>query len=286
MNKVGLVLEGGAMRGMFTCGVLDVIMENKVKFDTVIGVSAGAAFGCNYKSNQIGRAIRYNKKYCKDPRYGGFKSLIKTGDYYNAKFAYHDVPFIYDKFDTISYRNHPSKFIAVATDVETGMPVYKELVSGDERDIDFIRASASMPLFSKPVEIDGRSLLDGGISDSIPLKWMVENETDINVVVLTQPEGFVKPAANPKAVNTLVKKYPAIRDAMIDRHNMYNETIEYIKSSESAGKTFVIMPECDLNISRTCNDAEELERVYQLGRSVMSEKLNDLKLFLQKNTQC
>ena len=179
--KKGLVLEGGAMRGLWTAGVTDVMMEHDIWPDGLIGVSAGAAFGCNYKSRQIGRAIRYNTRFARDKRYSGLWSLLTSGDYFNAKFGYHVVPYEYDLFDTKTFEQNPMQFIVVCTDVETGEAVYHDMnhVSFDE--LEWLRASASMPLVSKVVEVQGRKLLDGGVSDSIPLSFFESIGYDRNV---------------------------------------------------------------------------------------------------------
>ena len=168
--KKGLVLEGGAMRGLFTSGIIDVMMEAGIEPDGLIGVSAGAAFGCNYKSRQPGRAIRYNKRYARDKRYCSWQSWLKTGDLFNAEFGYHVIPKKYDLFDDKAFEQNPMEFYAVCTDVETGLPVYKKLEESTHLTYDWIRASASMPLASKVVELEGRKVLDGGVADSIPLK--------------------------------------------------------------------------------------------------------------------
>ena len=159
--KKGLVLEGGAMRGMFTAGVLDVLMENNIDFDGCVGVSAGAAFGCNIKSTQIGRVIRYNTKYCKDKRYCSFKSLLTTGDIFGADFCYNKLPFELDIFDTDTFKTSPVEFFVTATDIETGKAVYHKCTDGLNDDLLWFRASASMPLVSRTVEINGLKLLDG-----------------------------------------------------------------------------------------------------------------------------
>ena len=169
--KKGLVLEGGAMRGLWTAGVTDVMMEHDIWPDGLIGVSAGAAFGCNYKSKQIGRAIRYNMRFAKDSRYSGIKSLLTSGDYFNAKFGYHVVPYEYDVFDIAAFERNPLEFTIVCTDVETGQAVYHDMKHVDYDELEWLRASASMPLASKVVEIQGHKLLDGGVSDSIPLEY-------------------------------------------------------------------------------------------------------------------
>ena len=190
--KTGLIMEGGAMRGMFTAGVIDVLMEAGVSFDGAIGVSAGAVFGCNYKSRQIGRVIRYNKAYCQDPRYVSFRSLLKTGDIYGEQFCYHELPDRLDPFDVKTYAQNPMNFYVVCTDADTGKAVYHNCLKGDAEDIQWMRASASMPALSRFVKLDSYSLSDGGTADSIPVRFFESIGYDRNVVILTQPEGYVK----------------------------------------------------------------------------------------------
>ena len=191
-KKCGLVLEGGAYRGMFTCGVLDVMMENGIRVDGAVGVSAGAAFGVNYCSGQIGRALRYNQRFARDKRYSGLHSLFTTGDLYNAEFCYHVVPTVYDVFDYDAFLASPIDFHVVCTDVLTGKPVYHILRDPDIHEaLEWIRASASMPMVSNIVEVGGYRLLDGGMADSIPLHYLESVGYARHIVVLTQPEGFV-----------------------------------------------------------------------------------------------
>ncbi len=279
--KRGLIMEGGAMRGMFTCGVLDVLMENDIKFDGAIGVSAGATFGCNIKSGQIGRALRYNKKYCRDPRYCSLQSLLKTGDLYGADFCYRELPETLDPFDSEAFRKNPMEFYAVATDVLTGKAVYHKCTDGGENDITWIRASASMPLVSKPVKIDGHALLDGGIVDSIPYAYLEKLGYNRNMIILTQPDGYVKrkSAAFP-LMWIMLRRYPKIAEAMSVRHKRYNRQMEEVKEREASGNAFIIRPPEDLKISRTEKDPEELERVYQTGRIEAEKRLSDLRSFL------
>ena len=219
--KTGLVLEGGAMRGLFSAGVTDVLMENGVVFDGVIGVSAGACFGCNVKSHQAGRVIRYNKAMAHEWRYASLRSLLTTGDYFGGEFCYHYMPRHIDIFDKQTYDNDPSEFWCVCTDVETGEAVYKHFDTVDDEMLEYIRASASMPVVSKVVEIGGRKLLDGGIADSIPLRFFQRQGYEKNVVVLTQPEGYVKthnrllPLMKP-----FIRKYPSLVHALDTRHEM------------------------------------------------------------------
>lgn len=279
--KRGLVLEGGAMRGMFTAGVTDVMMEHGITYDGLVGVSAGAVFGCNYKSKQIGRTIRYNLKYCKDPRYCSVRSLLKTGDLFGTQFCYRDIPNELDPFDLETYQNNPMEFYVVATDVTTGRPVYHECPTGGGEDLDWFRASASMPLAANIVEIDGLKLLDGGISDSIPLKF-AETRYEKNVVVLTQPMGFVKEKNKALPVMRRVfKQNPRLIEVMARRHDNYNEATAYIREQERRGKVFVIRPEAPLDINRVEHDPEKIQRAYDHGRAVAEKRMAALKEFLK-----
>ena len=280
--KKGLVLEGGAMRGMFTCGVIDVMMENSIDFDGIIGVSAGAAFGCNYKSKQIGRGIRYNMRFCNDKRYCGLHSLITTGNLFNAEFCYQTVPTQYDIFDDKTFYENPMEFIAVCTDIETGKPYYKSFVKKEENMFEWFRASASLPLVSKIVEINGLKLLDGGIVDSIPIRHMEEIGYEKNIVVLTQPQNYVKKKNNAMPlIKAVFRKYPEFVKAIGNRHNMYNETLEYIKEREESGSIFVIRPDEPLAIGRMEKDPQNLKRVYEIGRKTALENLDKIFKYLK-----
>ena len=231
--KTGLVMEGGAMRGMFTAGVLDVLMENEIELDAAMGVSAGAVFGCNYKSKQIGRVIRYNTKYCTDPRYCSMESLIKTGDLFGTKFCYDDIPNHLDPFDIAAYQANPMPFYVVCTNIETGKAIHKRLDQGTGEDMLYFRASASMPIVSHIVEVDGYKLLDGGIADSIPLRSMERRGCPRNVVILTQPLGFVKqPNKMVPLLKVVLRHYPACVKAMEIRHLRYNRQAEYVREQE------------------------------------------------------
>ena len=282
-RKQGLVLEGGAMRGLFTAGVMDVLMENGIVFDGIVGVSAGAAFGCNYKSGQIGRVLRYNSTYCQDWRYCSFRSLIKTGDLYGADFCYHELPEQLDLFDDEAFQKNPADFYAVCTDCESGEPVYKKIQSAQYTDLEWIRASASMPLVSRIVDINGQKLLDGGIADSIPLRFMENSGYANNVVVLTQPRSYRKKKNSLLPLMKLaLKKYPKVVDAMARRHINYNETLDYIRKQEQEGKVFVISPDEKLDIGRTEKDPDKLRTVYAIGRKAAEAKLGELKRFLHQ----
>ena len=279
--KKGLVLEGGAMRGMFTCGVIDVMMENNINFDGLSGVSAGAIFGCNYKSKQIGRGLRYNKKYGKDPRYCSIWSLLTTGDLYGEKFCYHEVMDVLDPIDKKTFEENTIDFYIVATDIENAVPRYYNCKTINDKSVSWIRASASMPLVSNVVKIDDYKLLDGGITDSIPYRIMEENGYDRNVIVLTQDFNFIKKQTSLlPIIKIILRKYPKLVEAMAKRHIMYNKQIEEIKEKERKGEVLVIRPDVPLNINRTENNPNELERVYQIGRSIATKSIDKIKGFL------
>ena len=265
--KRGIVLEGGGLRGLFTAGVLDVFMERGVKFDGIIGVSAGACFGCNYKSGQIGRVIRYNKRFARDPRYCSWSSLLKTGDLFNAEFCYRTLPMELDAFDAAAYEANPMEFYIVATDCTNGKPVYTRLDKADARAFDWIRASASMPVVSRPVAIDGREYLDGGLSDGIPLRHFESLGYDFNVVITTRPHGYRKfPSWKHCLAKPFLRRYPAVYKALKTRHEWYNNTLKYIDSRVAAEKAILIAPKKPLQISRVCHDPDQMQRVYDIGR--------------------
>ena len=257
--KKGLVLEGGAMRGLWTAGVTDVMMEHDIRPDGLIGVSAGAAFGCNYKSRQIGRAIRYNTRFAKDPRYSGWKSLLKSGDYFNAEFGYHVVPYEYDIFDTETFEKDPLEFTVVCTDVETGAAVYHQMDHVDYDELEWLRASASMPLASKIVEVGGWKLLDGGVSDSIPLEYYERQGYKRNVVILTQPLGYRK-------------KHLALMPLM---------RLALRKEAERLGRCLVIRPDEDIPIGHLSHDPQQMRLVYDMGRKVGERYIDKIKEYYE-----
>lgn len=281
--KTGLVMEGGSMRGMYTAGVTDVLMENDIEFDGAIGVSAGAAFGCNYKSHQIGRAIRYNMKYCMDERYVGIKSLIKTGDLYGNDFCYHEIPEELDVFDTETFKASPMEFYVTCTDAQTGKPVYHKCENGDQNDLQWIRASAAMPVVSNIVEIDNMLLSDGGTADSIPVEFFRSIGYTKNVVILTQPEGYIKKKNSLlPAIRLAVKKYPEIVNTLAIRHDMYNKELEYIKEHEQSGELFVLKPSEPIKVRIVERRPEKLKEVYTLGRNDAQKQLEKIKSFVEK----
>lgn len=280
--KKGLILEGGAMRGLFTAGIIDVFMENGIEFDATIGVSAGAAFGCNYKSRQIGRVIRYNKRFAKDPRFCSFRSLIKTGDLFGAEFCYHTVPDTLDLFDTQAYLDNPMDFYVVVTDVETGKAAYINSDEAGDDSLECFRASASMPLVSKPVEIKGKKYLDGGIADSVPIQYFESIGFEKNVIILTQPKGYIKkPSKAARVMKYALKDYPNVVKTMENRHIEYNETLEYIEKREKEGAAYVIRPDAPLEIGKIEHNPDNMQRIYDLGRKAGEKHIENIKNFIK-----
>ena len=283
-GKKGLVLEGGAMRGLWTAGVTDVMMEHDIWPDGLIGVSAGAAFGCNYKSRQIGRAIRYNTRFAKDARYSGMRSLLLSGDYFNAKFGYHVVPYQYDIFDIQAFEKNPLEFTVVCTDVETGKPMYHQMDHVDYDELEWLRASASMPLASKVVKVQGHKLLDGGVADSIPLQYYESIGYKKNVVILTQPLGYQKEHNKLMPLMRLaLHRYPHFLKALDERHHMYNYQLEYVANAERLGRCLVIRPDEKIPIGHISHKPEQMHHVYELGRKVGERYIERIIEFYNKS---
>ena len=275
------MLEGGGMRGLFSTGVLDAFLKEGITVDGMVGVSAGACLGCNYKSRQIGRALRYNIKLRKDPKYMGWRSLIKTGDFIGAEYTYHYVPTYVDVFDREAFSDNPMKFEVVCTDVWTGRPIYKQIDTITDETLDWIRASASLPLLSRPVELEGHVMLDGGMADAIPLRYWQSQGYDKNIVILTQPRDFRKKKTGMMPLfRLLMRKYPAVIEAMAHRHEMYNDQLDYILEEEKRGKTLLIFPPSKLDIGRVEQSADKMSAIRQLGEDTAMAMMERIKAFL------
>lgn len=269
------------MRGMFTAGVIDVLMENGIEFDGAIGVSAGAAFGCNYKSKQIRRVLRYNTRFCRHKKYCGIGVLLKTGSIYSRDFCYNEVPLQHDVFDFDTYEASPMEFWVVCADVETGEAVYHKYEGRNDHVFEWIRASSSMPLVSEIVEIDGRKLLDGAICDGIPVKFFESIGYERNVAILTQEKGYrLKPFPLMPLFRVVYRKFPEFIKAMATRHLRYNEALADIEKQEASGKLFVIRPEEPLPVKTVERDPEKLTEAYGIGRRTALRHLNEIKKFL------
>lgn len=278
--KTGLVLEGGGMRGIYVAGVLDVLMEEEVNADGVIGVSAGAVHGCCYVSGQKGRSIRYYKKYVGDKRFMSFYSLFTTGDVVGKEFCYNEIPNRLDLFDYDTFEKSPVDFYATCTNVETGKAEYV-LCRDLRKDIDYMRASASLPGMSHIVEVDGLKLLDGGVADSIPIEAFRRLGYKKNIVVLTRPRDYRKKRGTLLVTKRMYNKYPEFVKAMAARYKNYNATLEQLKKFEGKREVFVIAPSRYLKVSRMEKNVDKIIQMYELGREDARAAVSGIKEFLR-----
>ena len=279
--KVGLVLEGGAMRGLYTAGVLDIMMDNGIRADTVIGTSAGVLFGVNYASGQRGRALRYNLKYAPKGCYMGIRSLLTTGNIINKQFAYYDLPSKLDVFDEAAYEASGIKFYATVTNVETGEAEYIRINDCFEQ-MEVMRATSAMPYVSRIVEYEGKKYLDGGVADSIPVEKCLEMGCDRVIVVLTRPVEYRKGDTNPRLANFFYgKKYPKAALRINSRPKEYNACIEKIIEMEKRGEIFVIRPSRTVKVKHIERDTRKLQEIYDLGAADCMEKIDMLKQYIQ-----
>ena len=283
MAKLGLVLEGGGMRGIYTAGVLDVFMERGISFDGVIGVSAGAIHGCSFVSGQVGRGIRYYKKYCTDPRFMSFKSLIKTGNIVGVDFCYHELPDKLDPYDHDAFlkNSQSTEFYVTCTNVETGLAEYPKITDMREQ-IDILRASASLPYVSRIVKTHGKKYLDGGCTDSVPVDAFINMGYAKNVVILTRPESHVRQPEHRFKAKLFYPKYKSFVKALLCHHDRYNATQKHIRELERTGDAFVIRPCCDLNIGRLENNPDSIQRVYEQGRADAEKNIETLIKWIEK----
>lgn len=277
--KVGLVLEGGAMRGLYTAGVLDVFLDQQINIDGIIGVSAGALFGVNYVSKQKGRTLRYNKKYVGDKRYMGLHSLITTGNIVNKDFAYYQVPLKLDPFDQETFAKSNIEFLATVTNLKTGQPEYIKIINAYKQ-MEVFRATSAMPFVSKIVTINDQEYLDGGIADSIPIEKAKQLGYDKIIVILTRPIEYRKKKSNQLIPKLFYHRYPNFVQAINNRYLNYNKTVEKIIELEQEHKIFVIRPSKTVPIKRLEKDPDRLQEIYDLGVIDANKIINDLKQYL------
>ena len=279
-KKTALVLEGGAMRGLYSAGVLDVLMENDIKSDAVYGVSAGALFGLNYKSRQIGRALRYNLKYAHEKNYMGLYSLITTGNIMNKDFCFKKLVYELDKLDFETYKNNPVDFYAVVTNLQTGEPEYIK-IDDAEKDMEYFRASGSMPFVSIPVEINGNFYLDGAVSDAVPFRHVLESNFEKIIVVLTRPSGYRKQKSH-LPYKLIYGKFPNFVETANNSYRKYNETMDLIEKYESEDKIIVLRPSKFVNVKRVEKDTNKLQCIYDLGVFDCTQKLDKINEYIKQ----
>ena len=280
--KVGLVLEGGGMRALFTAGVLDALLDVKeLDIDGIVGVSAGALFGANYVSGQKERAIRYNKKYARDKRYMGLHSWITTGNAVNKDFAFYELPFKLDVFDQEKFKESKIEFHVVMTNVENGQAEYV-LIEDVFEQMEYLRATSALPFASKIIEINGKKYLDGGISDSIPIDYCQSLGYDKIILVLTRPENSYKEDKLNFLYKLVYRKYPNLVKRLINMGKDYEVVLKKIKNLETESKVFVIRPPKVLKIGRLEKNEDKIQNVYDIGLNTGKKEIDNLLKYLNK----
>ena len=282
MYKVGLILEGGGMRGSFTAGVLDFFMEKELEFKDCYGVSAGSCHGCNYISKQIGRSLEVSTKFLKDKRYCGMYSLLTTGDLFGVKMSYDKIPNVLIPFDYDAFLRCKTAFFAVVTNCRSGMAEYKQ-IKDLRKDMIAIRASSSLPLVSRMVKIGQDYYLDGGLADSIPLRESIQNGNQYNVVILTRDKDYRKEPNKLMLLHHLrYFRYQKLVKTIKNRHLMYNDTLQFVDQEAKSGRCFVIRPQTPLEIKRAERDEEKVKAGYQQGYETAQKQYDSLIEFLEK----
>ena len=280
--KVGLVLEGGGMRALFTAGVLDALLDVKeLNIDGIVGVSAGALFGVNYVSGQKERAIRYNKKYARDKRYMGLYSWITTGNAVNKEFAFYEIPFKLDVFDQEKFKESKIDFHVVMTNIENGQAEYI-LIEDVFEQMEYLRATSALPFASKIIEINGKKYLDGGISDSIPIDYCESLGYDKIILILTRPEDAHKNDKLSFLYKLVYRKYPNLVERLINMGKDYEIVLKKIKDLENKNKIFVIRPPQVLKIGRLEKNEDKIQNVYDIGLNTGIKEIDNLLNYLNK----
>lgn len=280
--KIGLVLEGGGMRGLFSAGVLDALLELKeLSVNGIVGVSSGALFGVNYVSKQKERAVRYNKKYADDKRYMGLHSWITTGNAVNKDFAFYELPYKLDVFDNETFKKAETDFYVVMTNVESGKAEYV-LIKDAFAQMEYLRATSALPFASKIIEINGKKYLDGGISDSIPIDFCESLGYDKIIAVLTRPEGTYKEDKLGFLYKLVYRKYPNLVNSLLNMATDYEKVLAKIKNLENKGKIFVVRPPEVLKIGRLEKNRDKIQKVYDTGLNTGLKELNNIVKYLNK----
>ena len=280
--KIGLVLEGGGMRGLFSAGVLDALLDLKeLSVNGIVGVSSGALFGVNYVSKQKERAVRYNKKYADDKRYMGLHSWITTGNAVNKDFAFYELPYKLDVFDNETFKKAETDFYVVMTNVESGKPEYV-LIEDAFAQMEYLRATSALPFASKIIEINGKKYLDGGISDSIPIDFCESLGYDKIIAVLTRPEGTYKEDKLGFLYKLVYRKYPNLVNSLLNMATDYEKVLAKIKDLENKGEIFVVRPPEVLKIGRLEKNRDKIQKVYDIGLNTGLKELNNIVKYLNK----
>lgn len=278
--KLGITMEGGASRTVFSCGVADAFLEEGIMPDYFIGVSAGIAYGVSYLSKQKGRNLTIIQKYMNDKRYMGVRHLLKSRNFYNIPFVFEEIPNKLEAFDFEAFESFPGKVEACVTNIHTGKAEYLEVPRRDDK-FQVLVASCALPILFQPVKVGKHYYLDGGVSDSVPYKRAIEQGCDKNIVILTRERDYVKKSERAGNVSIkLYKKYPHIAEDLKTRPQRYNACMEELLEREKAGEVFVIAPETTYGISRTESNPDKLTKLYKEGYRQAKQQMADLKQYL------
>lgn len=282
MYKTGLILEGGGMRGIYTAGVLDFFLDKQLDFETVIGVSAGACNACNYISKQRGRNYQVTTDYLKQPEYLSFRNFLKEKSAFGMEFIFDQIPNKLNLFDYTTYHQNKMQLIAVSSDVETGKAVYRPIVNM-RTDLDYLRSSMSIPLLSPIIEIDGKKLLDGGISDAIPIRYAQSLGYQKNVLILTRDASYRKDKNTfMPLLKNVFKAYPNFVKALDERHVNYNNTLNLVHMLQQQKQVFIIQPQTPITISSLEKNKTKLKQLYEQGYHDAQQSYDDLLNFLKQ----
>ena len=267
-NNTGLVLEGGGLRGVFTCGVLDCFMDHGIRFPFAVGVSAGACNGLSYMSGQRGRAKSSNIDLMDKHHYIGLKYLLTQRNIMDFKLLFEDFPERIIPYDYDAYFSNPARFVMVTTNCLTGKAEYFEEKSSSKRVMDIVRASSSLPFVSPITYVDGVPMLDGGIADSIPVRYAISQGYERLVVILTRNKGYRKQNSEMRAAKVFYRKYPNLQKALSQRNAVYNQTMDLIERLEDEGRITVIRPIRPVEVGRMEKDTAKLTMLYQEGYDI------------------
>ena len=267
-EHTGLVLEGGGLRGVFTCGVLDCFMDHGIRFPFTVGVSAGACNGLSYMSGQRGRAKSSNIDLMEKYHYVGLKYLLTQGSIMDFKLLFEDFPEKIIPYDYEAYFSNPDRFVMVTTNCLTGEAEYFEEKTSAERVMDIVKASSSLPFVTKITHVDGIPMLDGGIVDSIPVQYALKQGYEHLVVILTRNKGYRKKDSKMRIAKVFYRKYPNLQKALSQRNAVYNQTMDLIEKLESEGKITVIRPMNPVEVGRIEKDTAKLSALYQEGYDI------------------
>jgi len=288
LDETALVLEGGGLRGIYTSAVLDYFIEKQLEFPYVVGVSAGAIMAASYLSKQKERNLRINTTYLQDKRYMSLRNLIKEGYYFSKEFAYRTIPNQLEPFDYNTFYEGNFIYKVGTFDCVEGMNVYTNLkeVYNNEKFLDTLMASGSLPFLSKTVNIDNNLYLDGGLGEAIPIYESIKDKNKKHIVILTRDSSYrKKEKQDSKLSRLLYKKYPKVAEAIITRGKRYNETLDFLEELEEKGQVFLIRPSKEVKVDRIETNPDKIRELYYQGREDIKNNYENLIKYLNKENR-